>query len=228
MSEKIFVGNRECLSKALIASSLILYGCKLSYPILKKVCHQGSTSEKTANGDAHLDDDDEEDEEGARTDNKSTTTTNNNKTSAMNGNLKCYPPNGRLDGAKADKKCAQNDRKTTSLTVNCSTPTNGRKITPGFDREFIIRLYKLIKLMVPSVFCKETGLLFVHTCALSLRTFMSIYVASMEGLMVKFIVRKDVRSFALMLLKWLAVAVPATFINSMIRYLECKLALAFR
>jgi ATP-binding cassette subfamily D (ALD) protein 2 len=50
----------------------------------------------------------------------------------------------------------------------------------------------------------------------------------MEGQIVKYIVRKDVKNFAIMLLKWLAVAVPATFINSMIRYLENKLALAFR
>ncbi|CAH1391092.1 unnamed protein product [Nezara viridula] len=57
---------------------------------------------------------------------------------------------------------------------------------------------------------------------------MSIYVATMEGRMVKYIVQRDVRNFAFMLLKWLGVALPATFLNSLIRYLECKIALAFR
>lgn len=103
-----------------------------------------------------------------------------------------------------------------------------RKKQPGLNLEFILQLKKLIQIMVPRVFCEETGLLAVHTACLVSRTFLSIYVAAMEGAIVKYIVRKDVKSFVLMLLKWFGIAIPATFINSMIRYLENKLALAFR
>ncbi|EEB12111.1 conserved hypothetical protein [Pediculus humanus corporis] len=96
------------------------------------------------------------------------------------------------------------------------------------DSEFAVDLWLLLKLMVPGILSPEVGLLTVHTSALIARTFMSIYVASMEGTMVKHIVRKDVRNFSIFLLKWLAVAVPATFINSLIRCLEKKISLAFR
>merc|ERR1719500_2497690 len=46
--------------------------------------------------------------------------------------------------------------------------------------------------------------------------------------MVKHIVRKDVTTFIWLLATWFGVAVPATFINSLIRFLEAKVALAFR
>lgn len=102
------------------------------------------------------------------------------------------------------------------------------KKIPALNIEFILQFFKLIKIMIPGFFCRETVILSGHTLSLIIRTFLSIYVASMEGAIVKYIVRKDAKNFIRMLIKWFSVALPATFINSMIRYLECKLALAFR
>ncbi|XP_037942292.1 ATP-binding cassette sub-family D member-like [Teleopsis dalmanni] len=99
---------------------------------------------------------------------------------------------------------------------------------PSLNKEFTQQLAKLIRIMVPRLFCYETGLLTVHTFCLISRTFLSIFVASLEGEIVKFIVRKDIKQFAIVLVKWFGIAIPATFINSMIRFLESKLALSFR
>nr|ULR57055.1 ATP-binding cassette transporter CL7664C1 [Spodoptera frugiperda] len=99
---------------------------------------------------------------------------------------------------------------------------------PGLNLEFIRQLISLARIMVPGVRSHEVALLSAHTLCLFTRTFLSIYVASLEGSIVKHIVQKDMRRFAMLLLQWFGIAVPATFINSMIRYLESRLALAFR
>lgn len=101
-------------------------------------------------------------------------------------------------------------------------------LEPGLNREFLKQLEILVRIMIPKKLCYETGLLTVHTLCLISRTFLSIYVAALEGAIVKFIVRKDVKQFTLVLLKWFGISIPATFVNSMIRFLESKLSLAFR
>ncbi|CAB3255127.1 unnamed protein product [Arctia plantaginis] len=99
---------------------------------------------------------------------------------------------------------------------------------PGLNLEFLRQLISLARIMVPGVRSHEVALLTAHTACLFSRTFLSIYVASLEGSIVKHIVQKDMRRFAYLLMQWFGIAIPATFINSMIRYLESRLALAFR
>lgn len=89
--------------------------------------------------------------------------------------------------------------------------------SPAVNREFWKRLRFLFRILFPSLVCRESGLLALHTLVLVARTFLSIYVASLEGTMVRNIVQKDVSSFGGAMGKWFAVAIPATFTNSAIR-----------
>ena len=103
-----------------------------------------------------------------------------------------------------------------------------KKAIPTVNCEFVRQLLKLLKISIPSVISKEFGLLVLHTISLVSRTFLSIYVAQLDGRLVKAIVEGDKLRFWTLIINWILVAIPATFINSLIRYLESKLALAIR
>lgn len=102
------------------------------------------------------------------------------------------------------------------------------RLVPGLNVQFVFQFYKLFRIMIPSVFGIETVLLSGHTFFLFLRTFLSIYIANLEGAIVKYVVRNEPCNFTRQILKWFAIAIPATFINSAIKYLESRIALSLR
>ncbi|XP_070558857.1 ATP-binding cassette sub-family D member 2-like [Ptychodera flava] len=103
-----------------------------------------------------------------------------------------------------------------------------RKKTQTIDYKFFKQLRMLIKIVIPRLLGKEFLLLLLHSATLVARTFLSIYVAELDGRLTKNIVKRDVRGFVIILTKWILIAIPASFVNSMIRFLESKLSLAFR
>ncbi len=103
-----------------------------------------------------------------------------------------------------------------------------KKKNPAVNKIFLKQLLKLLKISIPSVISKEFLLLVLHTSSLVARTFLSIYVAHLDGRLVKAIVDGKVGVFLRHCMTWVLLALPATFINSLIRYLESKLALAIR
>lgn len=190
--------RRDNVSKGVLAVAMLLYGCKIGYPIVLKVC--GSKGGGCDGKDADV---------GRRPPGE---TNYNNNVNNIKGSSTAVVVNGKKSGT----------------ATTAAKKSRAGVVSPGIDRDFLVQLKKLLRIMIPGFWTPEMGLLSMHTFALVCRTFMSIFVATMEGKMVKYIVRRDVPNFGLMLLKWLLCALPATFLNSMIRYLECKLALAFR
>jgi ABC-type uncharacterized transport system fused permease/ATPase subunit len=131
---------------------------------------------------------------------------------------------GAGDKAKTGRATEQADGQAQSEDPNASP----KKASPNVNKVFYKQLRKLVKIIIPGIWTREFGALAFHTATLVARTFLSVYVAKLDGSIVKTIVQRDVTKFLLQLTKWLLVAVPATFINSLIRFLESQLALIFR
>ncbi|KAI8818747.1 ABC transporter transmembrane region 2-domain-containing protein [Fimicolochytrium jonesii] len=96
------------------------------------------------------------------------------------------------------------------------------------DAVFFKRFGKLLRIIIPGVSSKEFWLLNTFSGFLLGRTLLSLYIADLDGKIVSALVRGQGRQFLLYIVYWMAVAVPATYTNSMLTFLQNKLAIAFR
>ncbi|KII93685.1 hypothetical protein PLICRDRAFT_171408 [Plicaturopsis crispa FD-325 SS-3] len=104
----------------------------------------------------------------------------------------------------------------------------GKPPRVAVDAVFYQRLSVLLRIVIPSLRSKEAMLLVMHSSLLIFRTAISLYVAALDGKIVASLVRAQPMQFALNILRWLLVAIPATWTNSWLSYVQNKLAIAYR
>ncbi|EJT99192.1 hypothetical protein DACRYDRAFT_82277 [Dacryopinax primogenitus] len=100
--------------------------------------------------------------------------------------------------------------------------------TPGLNRAFLSQLRALLRIILPKPLCKESFMLALHSAFLVLRTVLSVAVARLDGRLVRDLVSADWKGFLKGLGLWFLLAIPSTYTNAMLRYLQSKLSLAFR
>ncbi|KAF9569847.1 hypothetical protein CPC08DRAFT_623449 [Agrocybe pediades] len=96
------------------------------------------------------------------------------------------------------------------------------------DALFFERLKKILRIVIPGIRSKEALLLFMHSSLLVFRTAISLYVAALDGKIVASLVRAQPLQFFWNIFRWLVVAIPATWTNSWLSYIQNKLAIAYR
>ena len=92
------------------------------------------------------------------------------------------------------------------------------------DAVFFERLSRLLRIVLPT----NKRKLILHSFFLVFRTILSLYVAALDGQIVSALVRGEGRTFIKRILLWMFVAIPATYTNSLLSYLQAKLALSYR
>ena len=81
----------------------------------------------------------------------------------------------------------------TSVKCNTTSVSSAQKRISVNDA-FYKQLRQLLRIIIPGVWTKECALLALHTASLVSRTFLSVYVAQLDGYIVKAIVQRDVLS----------------------------------
>ncbi|KIK99783.1 hypothetical protein PAXRUDRAFT_822399 [Paxillus rubicundulus Ve08.2h10] len=104
----------------------------------------------------------------------------------------------------------------------------GRTAHVAVDAVFYRRLGVILRIVIPSIRSKEALLLIMHSSLLIFRTAISLYVAALDGKIVASLVRGQSLEFLLNIARWLLVAIPATWTNSWLSYVQNKLAIAYR
>ncbi|KAF7852570.1 hypothetical protein EAF04_010971 [Stromatinia cepivora] len=82
--------------------------------------------------------------------------------------------------------------------------------------------------MIPRWSSKETGLLVSHGVFLLLRTYLSLVVARLDGVIVRDLVAGNGKAFTWGIIKWCGIGGLASYTNAMIKFLQSKVSIAFR
>ncbi|KAJ9441266.1 Peroxisomal long-chain fatty acid import protein 2 [Diplonema papillatum] len=98
----------------------------------------------------------------------------------------------------------------------------GSKATTSDD------LKLLLKILVPSPFCRQASILYSFIGVLTVRTLLSIFVAHLDGRVVKALVEMKLSEFGRLVCVWLCMGVPASICNALIKHLQGALAITFR
>jgi ATP-binding cassette subfamily D (ALD) long-chain fatty acid import protein len=99
---------------------------------------------------------------------------------------------------------------------------------PGLNLAFLHQFLSLMNILIPRWGSKETGLLFSHGVFLLLRTYLSLVVARLDGEIVRDLVAGKGKPFLWGIAKWCTIGALASYTNSMIKFLQSKVSIAFR
>jgi len=121
------------------------------------------------------------------------------------------------------------DRGQSISTISAADKTKKLKKGQGLvDAEFYKRVQRLLKIVVPNYSCKESKYIAILSLLLVLRTQMSIWLADVNGKIVKSIVERDFNKFVYRIFNLMLFAIPSSAVNSGLDYFQKLLSVSFR
>lgn len=96
------------------------------------------------------------------------------------------------------------------------------------DAQFFKRLTRIVKIVIPSAQSKEFAYFIILTVLLLLRTYLTVEIAEILGTNAQFLVSRQYHKLLEGVLKFAAVSIPASAVNSGLKYCTSMLSLRFR
>uniref|UniRef100_A0A8C9RH30 ATP-binding cassette sub-family D member 3 n=1 Tax=Scleropages formosus TaxID=113540 RepID=A0A8C9RH30_SCLFO len=104
----------------------------------------------------------------------------------------------------------------------------GKKGGTGVDKAFFLRLYRILKIIVPGMFCKESGYLLFVAAMLVSRTYCDVWMIHNATLVESAIVGRSEEDFRMYLLNFVAAMPFISLINNLLKLGLNELKLLFR
>ncbi|KAN0061361.1 ATP-binding cassette long-chain fatty acid transporter pxa1 [Thecaphora frezii] len=146
--------------------------------------------------------------------------------------FKQLPPTSDASLSSAKPSSSQDQRKAQIEDAKAMRAEGGAAAATakkvGVNKEFFRQLKALFRILIPRKNSKEVYIFALHTSFLVLRTYLSMLVAKLDGAIVRDLVSANGKGFLRGLGLWFLLAIPSTYTNAMIRYLQSKLAIGFR
>jgi ABC-type uncharacterized transport system fused permease/ATPase subunit len=102
-------------------------------------------------------------------------------------------------------------------------------LTPkvAVDAVFAKRIGKILKICVPTPWCAEARLIYLQSALLVVRTLLTDLSTRIEGGVGRYIIAKDTVHLRELLVKFLLFAIPGSYVNAALKYLQTRIKLAF-
>ncbi|XP_028288290.1 ATP-binding cassette sub-family D member 3a isoform X2 [Parambassis ranga] len=120
----------------------------------------------------------------------------------------------------------QNSRKSTEVVIN--TEKDGKKDRAAVDKVFFLRILRILRIMVPRLFCMETGYLVFIASMLVARTYCDVWMIQNGTMIESGIISRDINLFKTHFYSYITVIPGIALVNNFLKLGLNELKLRFR
>jgi len=95
------------------------------------------------------------------------------------------------------------------------------------DKIFARRIAKILKICIPTPWCAEARLIYLQSALLVARSLLTDLSTRIEGGVGRYIIAKDTVKLQELLAKFLLFAIPGSYVNAALKYLQTRIKIAF-